>query len=126
MDVLVDTSVWIDYFRGGINSAKLDLLIDDNLLVTNDIILAELVPFLKIKKQTEVINLLQAIKRLPLTIDWVEIIEFQVKCLQSGVNGIGIPDLIIVQNAKSNNCELYSLDKHFQLLNQVVNINLFQ
>lgn len=126
MDVLVDTSVWIDYFRGGINSAKLDLLIDENLLVINDIILAELVPFLKIKKQTEVINLLQAIKRLPLTIDWVEIIEFQVKCLQSGVNGIGIPDLIIVQNAKSNNCELYSLDKHFQLLNQVVNINLFQ
>lgn len=126
MDVLVDTSVWIDYFRGGTDSAKLDLLIDDNLLVTNDIILAELVPFLKIKKQTEVINLLQAIKRLPLTIDWVEIIEFQVKCLQSGVNGIGIPDLIIVQNAKSNNCELYSLDKHFQLLNQVVNINLFQ
>ena len=51
MDVLVDTSIWIDYFRGGNNSSDLDLLIDEDLLVTNDIILAELIPYLKIKKQ---------------------------------------------------------------------------
>ena len=109
-----------------LNWEKLDFLIDENLLVTNDIILAELIPFLKIRNQATVITLLQKINRLPLQIDWSEIIEFQVKCLRNGANGIGIPDLIIAQNAKDNNCEIYSLDKHFHLLNQVVDLKLFQ
>jgi predicted nucleic acid-binding protein len=104
MEVLVDTSVWIDYFRGGANSQDLDLLIDENLLVTNDLILSELIPYLKIKKQTKVIALLNEIKKLPLDIQWNEIIEYQVKCLKSGANGIGIPDLIIAQNAKQQYC----------------------
>ena len=52
MSVLVDTSIWIDYFRSGENSADMEVLIDENLITTNDIILAELVPYLKIKKQT--------------------------------------------------------------------------
>jgi len=49
--VLVDTSIWIDYFRGGDNSKNLDFLIDENLIVTNVIVLAELIPYLKIKKK---------------------------------------------------------------------------
>ena len=101
MDVLVDTSIWIDYFRGGDNSRDLDFLIDENLIVTNDIILAELIPYLRIKKQTKVIKLLHKVNSVPLIILWEEIIEFQVKCLNGGANGIGIPDLIIAQKAKS-------------------------
>lgn len=30
MDVLVDSSVWIDYFKGAAHSAVLDTLIDEN------------------------------------------------------------------------------------------------
>jgi len=122
--VLVDTSIWIDYFRGGENSRDLEFLIDENLIVTNEIILAELVPYLKIKKETEVIKLLNEINRKPLDIHWEEIIQLQVKCLKSGANGIGIPDLIIAQNAKQHNCKIYSLDKHFKLLNKVLKISL--
>ena len=49
MEVLVDTSVWIDYFKSGDNaSSNMDSLIDENLLVTNDIILAELIPYLQL------------------------------------------------------------------------------
>lgn len=116
MDVLIDTSVWIDYFRGNGNSKDLDFLIDENLIAINEIILAELVPYLKLKKQTKVINLLHDVNKIPLRIDWNEIIEFQVKCLKSGTNGVGIPDLIIAQNARQNSCTVYSLDKHFRLL----------
>lgn len=54
MKVLVDSSVWIDYFRTGSKSQKLDVFIDENLLCTNDLILAELIPFLKVTKQTNV------------------------------------------------------------------------
>ena len=124
MEVLVDTSIWIDYFRGGGNSNDLDFLIDENLIVTNDIILAELIPYLKIKKQMKVIELLHEVNKISLDIHWEEIIEFQVKCLKGGANGVGIPDLIIAQNAKQNNCKVYSLDKHFLLLNQVLKVKL--
>ena len=125
MDVLVDTSIWIDYFKGGDDSTDLVALIDENLVVTNDIILAELVPYLKVKKQVVVIKLLQEINRLPIQINWNEIVEFQVRCLKAGANGAGIPDLIIAQNAKANNCKIYSLDKHFRLLKQAIKVKLY-
>jgi len=125
MGVLVDTSIWIDYFRGGDDSTDLGTLIDENLVVTNDIILAELVPYLKVKKQVAVIKLLQEINRLPMQINWDGIVEFQVRCLKAGANGVGIPDLIIAQNAKANNCNIYSLDKHFRLLKQVIKVKLY-
>ena len=126
MEILVDTSIWIDYFRGGDNSSSMDALLDENILVTNEIILAELIPYLKIRKQAEVIKLLYEINQIPLRIDWEEIIGFQVKCLKIGANGVGIPDLIIAQNAKDNNCKIYSLDKHFQLLNTVLKVKLYK
>jgi predicted nucleic acid-binding protein len=124
MVVLVDTSIWGDYFKGGDSSTELDTLIDENLVVTNDIILAELIPFLKVKKQITVIKLLQAVSRVPLQINWEELIEYQVRCLKAGANGVGIPDLIIAQNARANNCRIYSLDKHFRLLSQVMKVKL--
>ena len=125
MGVLVDTSIWIDYFKSGNNSKDLEFLIDENLIVTNNIILAELIPYLKMKRQTKVVKLLQEVNRIPLTIHWEELIEFQVKCLKGGANGIGIPDLIIAQNAKQNSCKVYSLDKHFRLLKQVLKVKLY-
>ena len=125
MEVLVDTSVWIDYFRDSNHSKDLDFLLDENLVIINDIILAELIPYLKIKKQVKVIRLLREINVAPLTIEWEEIIDFQVKCLKDGSNGIGIPDLIIAQNAKQNGYKVYSLDKHFRLLKKSLKIQLY-
>ncbi|NOU14404.1 MAG: PIN domain-containing protein [Methylococcaceae bacterium] len=93
MRVLIDTSIWIDYFKSGNNSNELDGLLDDNLVVINNIILAELVPFLVVKKQFKIIDLLNNIKLLPLQTDWPEIIRWQTLCLSTGNNGIGIPDL---------------------------------
>jgi len=104
----------------------MEFLIDENLIITNDIILAELIPYLKIKKQTKVVNLLYEVTKTPLDIHWEEIIGLQLKCLKSGANGVGIPDLIIAQNAKQNNCTIYSLDKHSRLLNKVLKIKLHQ
>ncbi|MDA3787448.1 MAG: PIN domain-containing protein [Desulfobacula sp.] len=124
MSILVDSSIWIDYFKSGKNSEKLDYFIDENILFVNDLILAELIPFLKIKRQNEIIQLLKSINRLELNINWAQLIDFQHKCLKNGINGIGIPDLIITQNAIQNNCTIYSLDKHFKMMKVVIDINL--
>lgn len=125
MQTLVDTSIWIDYFRSGDYSGDLDFLIEENLVVTNDLILTKLIPFLKLKQQNKVIKLLLQVRKLTLAIDWEELIQFQFKCLKSGTNGIGIPDLIIAQNAKQNQCPIYSLDKHFSLLEKIVPVKLY-
>ncbi len=122
MSVIVDTSVWIDYFRDGSHSEKLDFLIDENLVATNDLILAELIPFLKIRNQRKLIGLLLNIQKLELSIDWPQIIDFQYKCLKNGLNGVGIPDLIIAQNAKQHHSEIFSLDHHFSLMKDLLSL----
>ncbi len=126
MSVLVDTSVWIDYFRSGKNCEKLDFLIDENLVVINDLILAELVPFLRVRNHRKIIRILNDINRLHMLIDWSEIIDYQCKCLKNGINGMGIPDLIIAQNAKQNNCEIYSFDNHFILMSGALKLKLVE
>jgi len=67
MSVLVDTSIWIEYFRTGNNSEKLDFLIDENLIVINDLILAELVPSLRVRNQRKIVKLLYNITAVRLT-----------------------------------------------------------
>ncbi|MBW2609344.1 MAG: PIN domain-containing protein [Deltaproteobacteria bacterium] len=126
MSILVDTSVWVSYFRSGENYKKLDFLIDENLIAINDLIVAELVPFLKVRNQRKIIKLLLNIKKLDLSINWSEIIDYQFKCLKNGLNGIGIPDLIIAQNAKQNNCAIYSLDNHYWLIKESLNLQIFK
>jgi len=124
MSVLVDTSIWIDYFRGGNDSAQMDFLIDENLLVTNDLILTELIPFLKDKNETKIIDLLHNINKLEIAMNWNEIIDYQYKCLKNGLDGVGIPDLIIAQNAKQNGCNIYTLDNHFNLMKDIISLQI--
>ena len=118
MQVLVDSSVWIDYFRTGNDSDKLDFFIDHNIVCVNDLILAELIPFLKIAKQTKLVKLLNEVEKVPLNIDWGKIIELQTTCLKKGINKVGLPDLMIVDNVIQHNLTLYSFDKHFRLINK--------
>ena len=87
MSVLVDTSIWLEYFRTGNNSEKLDFLIDENLIVINDLILTELAPSLRVRNQRKIVKLLYNINKLELSISWDQIIELQFKCLKNGLNG---------------------------------------
>ena len=124
MPVLVDTSIWVAYFRTGDNAERLDFLIDENLIVINDLILAELVPALKVRNQRKLIKLLYNIYKLRLCINWEQIVEFQFKSLKNGLNGIGIPDLIVAQNARQNHCKIYTLDKHFERMKDILKLQL--
>lgn len=124
MRTLVDTSVWVDYFRGTGNTTLLDRLMDENSLLVNDLILAELVPFLKVQNYQRLIRLLTAIEQLPLQIDWAEIIEVQYRCVKNGLNGLGIPDLLIAQNAVQHQVALYTHDRHFEKMRTAVPLDL--
>lgn len=125
MSIIIDSSIWIEYFRNGNNYKKVDFLIDENLVVINDLILTELTPFLKLKKQPKIVKLLNNINNASIQIVWEQLIELQYKCLKNGLNGVGIPDLIIVQNAIQHNCKIYSLDKHFAKMSKFLEFETF-
>jgi len=125
MSVLVDSSIWIDYFRGPSQPGVLDYLIDENLIATNDLILTELIPALRIRRQKQLIALLAEIKQYPINIDWDEIRQMQLTCLRKGVNGIGIPDLIIAQNAMQNDLHIFTADGHFASIGKHIPLLLY-
>ena len=128
MNVLVDTSVWIQYFNNKKNKQTdaVDNLIDDNQICINNLILSELIPFLRLQRKSSLIELLQTIRNIPIHIDWNEIIELQYSNLKNGINKVGIPDLIILQNVLNNSLELFTFDKHFYLMSKYFDLSLFK
>ena len=123
--VLVDSSVWINYFSGGAATAILSDLIDLDLLCVNGLILTELIPFLIRKNQNEPARLLEELEIVPLDINWKELVQMQVVNLARGINKVGVPDLIIAQNVIKNDLELFSLDKHFRLMSKMFGLKMF-
>ena len=124
MSVLVDSSIWVEYFRGSAGDGRLDFLIEENLVVVNDLILAELIPALHLRRQLKLISLMREIICPPLAVDWDNLIQMQIACLKHGINNVGIPDLMIAQHAIQNRLELYTRDKHFTLIAQHVPLTL--
>jgi len=116
MSVLVDSSIWVEYFRGSADDGRLDFLIEENLVVVNQLILAELIPALHLRRQLKLISLMREIICPPLDVDWDNLIQMQIACLKHGINKVGIPDLMIAQHAIQNRLELYTRDKHFTLI----------
>ena len=124
MKVLVDSSVWVAYFRGTGDLPAVDWLLEEGLAVTNDLILAELTPPLLLRGERKLARLLHEIQRPPLNLDWEGIVQLQVTCLRNGINKVGIPDLIVAQHAMQNDLSLFSLDQHFSLLSRHVPLNV--
>ena len=126
--ILVDTSIWIEYFKGSKKAVPdiLNPLIDNNQICTNDLILSELIPSLKVKKETELIEILLTIQNIPIKINWQEIIKYQTVNLKNGINNVGIPDIIILQNVINNSLSLLTIDKHFKLMKKYIEFDLIE
>ena len=58
-------------------------------------------------------------------INWDMIMNLQISNLKNGICKVGIPDLIILENAIANNLALYSEDKHFRLMPEITNLKLY-
>jgi predicted nucleic acid-binding protein len=121
--ILIDSSVWIEYFRTG-KPEKLDRIIEEDLACINELILTELAPSLMMKNETDIIEGLQAIEMIPMNIDWDIVRDYQLMNLQNGLNKIGIPDLIILQQAIDQKITLFSFDRHFKLMQNHLNFDL--
>ena len=124
--ILVDSSVWISYFRDENAHIGLDELIKNNQICTNDLILAELIPFLHVRKQNRIIDLLLELPKTDMRINWEFVVHLQIGNLRRGFNKVGIPDLILVDHVIANNLILFSEDIHFKLMQVHASLVLFQ
>ncbi len=121
--VLIDSSVWIEYFKSG-GIEKLDRLIEEDLACINELILTELAPALMLKNETDTLEGLQTITIIPLNVDWEIVRDYQIMNLKNGINKVGIPDLIILQQIIDEKITLFSFDKHFKLMQSQLNFDL--
>ena len=101
------------------------MLIKNDLVVVNDIIIAELVPFLHNAKAHELIDAILSLPKNKLDIQWDRLIDTQKINLANGINKVGIPDLIILQNVVQNNQTLWTNDKHCYLMQEFTGLKLF-
>jgi predicted nucleic acid-binding protein len=125
-DILIDSSAWIEYFRAHKGFRFIDELIDNNTLCTNDLILTELLPSIKQKKENGLADLLNSLINYEIAIDWNELRDYQLLNLKHGNNNIGIADLIIVQNCIQNGLKLVTWGKHFLLMAKYLPLEIQQ
>ena len=126
MNTLVDSSVWIEFFKGNQDYAFMCALVRLNAICTNDLILTELLPSILIRKERELAELLCTVKQYPLAIDWREIQNIQLLNLKRGNSRIGIPDIIIAQNCMQNDLRLLTGDKHFAAMAKYIPLKLYK
>lgn len=124
--ILVDSSVWISFFKGNEEGKLLFPLLDSNQACVNDLILAELIPSLLQKKEVTLVGLLKSIEKTQIGIDWEEIIRMQAVNLKNGLNRVGVSDLIIAQNAMQNQIRLFSFDKHFEIMKRHIGLKIYE
>jgi len=123
---LIDSSAWIEYFKGNQKYSFLDDLIAANVICTNDIILTELLPSIIHKKERKLAELLNDVKKYMLTIDWQEIRNMQLLNLQHGNNNIGISDMIIAQNCLQNKLKIIVHDRHFEAMAKYIPLEVYR
>ncbi len=121
-NVLVDTSVWIDYFNvPDSKSGKIvEQLLRSGRAVCSGIILTELLQGAKIEKEFDA--LLESMVALPFletTLNtWIEAGRISFKLRRKGIT-IPVTDLIIASLSLENNCLIVTSDPHFDKIPQI-------
>jgi predicted nucleic acid-binding protein len=126
MNNLIDSSAWIEFFRGNSKYSFLNDLISANAICINDIILTELLPSIIHKKEHKLAELLNCVKKYVLFIDWQEIRNIQLLNLKHGNNNIGISDIIIAQNCMQNKLRIITNDNHFDAMAKYIPLEIYQ
>jgi predicted nucleic acid-binding protein len=125
--VLIDTSVWIAYFRDGSSAAaaELDLLLDEGHAVTCGLVEAELLPGLKSRDRERIRAWMSALPRLAIPNEvWPEVGAIQEKALAHGVGPFSVPDLVIAATSLLHDASVFTLDRHFKQIASLTGLRL--
>jgi predicted nucleic acid-binding protein len=125
--ILVDTSVWVEYFRGGNPklSARLDELIERGRICIPAIVLAELIQGAKTEPERRTI---EDLKDAFTVIDqkegtWIEAGKLSFNVRRKG-KSIHLTDCYIAMIARENGCSILTCDAHFRDIREILDIKL--
>lgn len=125
--ILVDTSVWVDYFRGSSASVadKLDSFLAEAEVCVPQIVAAELIQGAKSNRELAAIDdLLEAMTALdhgPGT--WLKAGRVSRDLRRRG-RSVHLLDCYIAAIAEETGCAVFTLDEHFREIQEVLPIRL--
>ncbi|MDR2582135.1 MAG: hypothetical protein LBC75_01475 [Fibromonadaceae bacterium] len=66
--VLIDSSVWIDFFKGNEKVAFVSNILLAGFACTNEVVLTELLPSMRIKKEENLIKLMKQVRKFDMNV----------------------------------------------------------
>jgi len=119
--VLIDTSVWVDFFRGRANIVKpVKMLIVSNQAVLCGVVISEIVQGIKAVKEQQIVK--EAFRGIPyIEMDrtcWEEAGNIALKLRERG-KIVPLTDIVMATLAIHNELEIFTFDKHFELISGV-------
>ena len=125
--ILIDTSVWIDYFRNksSVLSEKVDKILSENEVYVPKIVMAELIQGAKSKREISIIeDFIDAFHIIDQKEDtWIRTGRLSYALKKKGKT-VNLIDCYISVIAKEYNCKIFTLDEHFKEIQRVTDINL--
>jgi len=120
--VIVDTSVWIQFFNAPQSKEKkeIDKLLNDNRVAVVGVIVSELLQgsrsqrdFEKIEDKINALPYMEVSKNT-----WMEVGRTSFQLRKQGIT-VPLTDILIAIVARENGCEIYTLDPHFKKIPEV-------
>ena len=123
--IVVDTSVWVDFFRGRALPALEDALRSGDVLLS-PIVAAELLSArMTSRQQRDLANLIQDLPLHQTALDhWMRVGTLRASAAERGIT-ISVPDAEIAQCAIDTGGHVWSLDRVFEALARVFPLKLF-
>ena len=123
--IIVDTSIWIEYFKNNDQVVKIiDEGLDMNKIFIVGPVISELLQGVRSTKESELLS--QYIDAVPFIScqiqDWIDAGNTSYSLRKEGTT-IPLTDIIIATIAKNNQAMVFTKDKHFNLL---PGVKLFQ
>jgi len=126
--VLVDTSVWVDYFRGDSPpvAAKLAALLSEAEVCVPGIVLAELLQGARSDREVSAVeDFLEAFTIVDQGPDsWIKAGRLS-RRLRAGGRTVHLIDCYIAVIADENRCAVFTLDRHFREIQAALPLRLF-
>ena len=123
--VLVDTSIWIEFFNRDSSQPGdlLQQLLLEGRATTAGIILTELLQGARIQKEFDaILSIVSAVPVLEATLEtWVQAGKISFGLRRKGIT-VPTTDVVVGTLALQNDCQVFSLDPHF---NKIPNLKLF-
>jgi hypothetical protein len=125
--VLVDTSIWIAYFKDTypVLTERIDGVLTDSDIYVPRVVIAELIQGAKSEKEISVIeDFVEAFNVIDQTENtWLQAGRLSFSIKRKGVT-VNIVDCYIALIAHENNCKIMTLDEHFKGIKKYIPLEL--